>query len=61
MKKINKENIAEYIICLGITILFFGIFIKFDFATDTYAIIENPYSENLQNFLKSRKNNYCYF
>lgn len=36
-----------------ITLLFFGMFAKMDFATDTYAVIGNDKSEILANFLQS--------
>ena len=36
-----------------ITLLFFGMFAKMDYATDTYAVIGNDKSEILENFLQS--------
>ena len=53
-KKISEtlkdKNLYIFLI---ITLLFFGIFVKMDFATDTYAVIGNDKSEILSNFLQS--------
>lgn len=54
MKKI-KETLKDkklYFFFI-ITLLFFGMFSKMDFATDTYAVIGNDKSEILANFLQS--------
>lgn len=54
-----KKKIIEFFkdkklyIFLGITLLFFGMFVKMDFATDTYAVIGNDKAEILSNFLRS--------
>lgn len=52
MKK--KLKIKEiYFVFLIITLVFFGIFVKMDFATDTYAVLESSRRGILQNFLQS--------
>lgn len=42
-----------YFVFLLITLVFFGIFAKMDFATDTYAVLEESRKNILQNFLQS--------
>ena len=50
-KKIKIKKI--YFVFLIITLVFFGIFVKMDFATDTYAVLESSRRGILQNFLQS--------
>ena len=58
MEKI-KERITEELknpklyICLFITMIFFGIFIKMDFTTDTYSVIESSGRQMFNHFLSS--------
>lgn len=58
MEKI-KERITKDLknpklyICLFITMIFFGIFIKMDFTTDTYSVIESPGRQMFNHFLSS--------
>lgn len=51
LKKILKDN--KLYIFLIITLAFFGIFSKMDFATDTYAVIGEPRKSIMINFLQS--------
>lgn len=50
-KKLKIKKI--YFVFLIITLVFFGIFVKMDFATDTYAVLESSRRGILQNFLQS--------
>lgn len=51
MKKILKDK--KLYIYLGVVIMFFGLFYKLDFATDTFSVIENSGKSILINFLQA--------
>ena len=50
MEKIKNKNL--YIILI-ITIVFFGIFIKMDFTTDTYSVLNSMPKEIFMHFMLS--------
>ena len=52
-KIIEKLKDRNLYISLLITLVFFGIFIKMDFATDTYSLIQDPVSKMFTHFMSS--------
>ena len=50
MKKLKDKNLC---ISLLITLVFFGIFIKMDYATDTYSVLGSSPKEIFDHFMLS--------
>lgn len=48
-----KSNKVSILIYSAISLIFFGTFIKLDFATDTYAFMYNPVDEFAGTFLET--------
>lgn len=51
--KINKENIKDIIFFFIISIIFFGIFINMEYATDTYTVFSVGAKQDIIHFLGS--------
>ncbi len=51
MKEMLKDK--KFYFCVMIVIIFFGIFFKLDYATDTYTVFENGTKETVLHFFSA--------